>query len=63
MKKAIVIDLALSSLGSRKGEQMKEASLSELNQHLAEGWTVLHSFPMSGTQSYYSATVVILERE
>ena len=64
MKKAIVVALEINQLTGRKREQACESALAELNQHLAEGWNVVHSFPMSGTGNLVcSASVVILEKD
>lgn len=64
MKKAIVISIDINALGGKKGAQEREEALRELNQHLEEGWNVLHSFPMSGTgHTLQSATIIVLEKE
>ena len=63
MRKAIVVSLDVNALCGRKAAQESEEALRELNQHLAEGWNVIHSFPMSGTGNIIrSASVVILEK-
>ena len=63
MKKAIVVALDVDALSGRKKEQAAAEALSELNQLLAEGWDVIHSFAMSGTgHAMHSASVVILEK-
>ena len=49
MRKAIVVALDVTAFSGRKKEQASEDALGELNQHLAEGWNVIHSFSMSGT--------------
>ena len=64
MRKAIVVALDVTKFSGRKKEQASEEALGDLNQHLAEGWNVVHSFSMSGTgNSMCSASVVILEKE
>jgi hypothetical protein len=64
MRKAIVVSLDVTAFSGRKKEQATENALGELNQSLAEGWNVVHSFPMSGTgNSMCSASVVILEKD
>ena len=64
MRKAIVVVLDVHDLGGRKKEKAAEEALSELNRYLAEGWNVVHSVPMSGTEhSMLSASVVILEKD
>ena len=63
MKKAIVVSLDVNEISGRKKDVEIEAALGELNQHLAEGWDVVHSFPMSGTGNIMrTASVVILEK-
>ncbi|MCP4776026.1 MAG: hypothetical protein GY880_17490, partial [Planctomycetaceae bacterium] len=49
MKKSIIVSLGLASFGGRKWDQEKQDSLIELNEHLADGWDVVHAFPTSGT--------------
>lgn len=64
MRKAIVVALDVTAFSERKKEQASEDALGELNQYLAEGWKVVHSFPMSGTGNLMrSASVVILEKD
>lgn len=64
MRKAIVISLEVNALGGKKEAQECEEALQELNQHLEEGWNVIHSFPMSGTGHVMrSATIVVLEKD
>ena len=64
MRKAIVVALDVNALGGRKKEQASEQALSELNQYLAGGWKVVHSFAMSGNgNTILSASVVILEKD
>lgn len=64
MRKAIIVAIDLSELNGSKREKQSNDALRELNQHLADGWNVVHSFPMSGTgHTYFSASVVILEKE
>jgi hypothetical protein len=64
MRKAIVVALDVNALSGRKREKATEDALSELNQYLAEGWKVIHSFPMSGTgHTICSASIVILEND
>lgn len=64
MRKAIVVAMDVNALNGRKKEQTSEEALSELNQYLAGGWKVVHSFPMSGTgHSMCSVSVVILEKD
>ena len=63
MRKAIVVTLDINALSGKKKDLEAEEALSELNQHLAEGWIVDHAFPMSGTgNTIRSASVVILEK-
>ncbi len=62
MKKAIIVSLDLSVFGGRKEAQKHQDALSELNEHLADGWDVAHAFPTSGTDSCHSASIVILEK-
>ena len=64
MRKAIIVTININELYGRKKKQSTESSLEELNQHLAKGWKVVHSFAMSGTgHTLVSATVVILEKD
>ena len=64
MRKAIIVVIDVTAMRGRQKEKAAEESLGELNQHLAEGWAVVHSFPMSGTgNSVCSASVVILEKD
>ena len=64
MSKAIIVSLDINALNGRKRDQSSESALAELNRHLAEGWKVVHSFPMSGTgHTLYSVSVVILEKD
>ncbi|BCX47722.1 hypothetical protein HAHE_16300 [Haloferula helveola] len=64
MKKAIVVAMDVNALSGKKKEQASESALGELNRHLAEGWNVIHSFPMSGTGNpICSASVVVLEKD
>ena len=63
MRKAIVVALDVTAFSGRKKEKASAEALGELNEHLAEGWDVIHSFPMSGTgNTLCSASVVILEK-
>ena len=63
MREAIAVALDINALAGKKGEQASESALGELNQYLAEGWKVVHSFAMSGTGNIvHSASVVILEK-
>ena len=64
MRKAIVVALDINACIGRKQEQIAADALGELNRHLAEGWQVSHSFPMSGTgHTMHSASVVVLEKD
>ena len=64
MRKAIVVALDISAFSGRKKDKAAEEAIEELNQYLADGWTVGHSFPMSGTgNTMLSASVVILEKD
>ncbi|MCP4193693.1 MAG: hypothetical protein GY768_24030 [Planctomycetaceae bacterium] len=64
MRKAMIVALDVTAFRGRKKEQAYENALGELNQHLAEGWDVVNTFPMSGTgNSMCSAAVVILKKE
>ena len=64
MKKAIVVSLAINELGGRKHDKEVEEALADLNRHLEDGWTVVHSIPMSGTgHGMRTASVIILEKE
>ena len=62
MEKAIVVVLYVPKAHSKKNKERTE-SLEELNQHLAEGWRVKHSFAMGGTDSMFAASLVILDRD
>ncbi|MDG1510808.1 MAG: hypothetical protein P8L78_14715 [Mariniblastus sp.] len=62
MKKSIIVSLGLATFGGRKWDQEKQDSLVELNEHLADGWDVVHAFPTSGTDSHCSLSIVILEK-
>lgn len=65
MEKAIVVVLyALEAHHKRhKKSNERSESLEELNQHLAEGWRVKHSFAMGGTASHFASSLVILDRD
>ena len=64
MKKAIVVAIEVNDLMGRKRDQAAAEALGELNDHLAQGWNVSHSFPMSGTgHTLCSVSVVILEKD
>ena len=63
MRKAIIVALDVNAILGRKKEQACQEALSQLNQYLADGWKVDHSFPMSGTgHGIHSASVVVLEK-
>ena len=63
MRKAIVVTLDVNDLSGRNRKEYSEEALSELNQHLAEGWQVVSSCPMSGTShKLYSVGIIILEK-
>ncbi len=63
MEKAIIVVLDVAMSVKRRDEASAEA-LVELNQCLADGWTVKHSFAMGGTgHSLVSASLVILEKD
>lgn len=62
MKKAIIVSIDLTKFKGRKWEQENQDSLLELNEHLADGWDVVHAFPTSGADSYCTACIVILEK-
>ncbi|MGY8750239.1 MAG: hypothetical protein ACKVHR_19535 [Pirellulales bacterium] len=64
MRKAIIVALDITAFSGRKKEQATEDALRELNQYLAEGWKVIHSFPTSGTGNVMcSASIIILEKD
>lgn len=64
MRKAIVVTLDILGLSGRKREQVSEEDLRELNEHLAQGWQVVHSIPMSGSgNASRSVSIVILEKD
>ena len=63
MRKANLVTLDANDLSSRNRAKSSEEALSELNQHLAEGWQVVNSCPMSGTShKMYSVGIMILEK-
>jgi hypothetical protein len=63
MRKAIVVKLDVNDLSGRNRAKSSEEALSELNQHLAEGWQVVNSCPMSGTShKMHSVGIIILEK-
>ena len=59
MEKAVIVSVNLV-----KGHQEKEYenALKELNEHLAQGWSVKTTGPMSGTALARSCGLVILEK-
>ncbi len=60
----MIVTVNVNDLTGKKRERAAESALSDLNRHLAEGWQVVHSFPMSGTGHILcSMSVVILEKE
>lgn len=62
MKKSIIVSLDLTRFGGRKWDQEKQDSLIELNEHLADGWDVVHAFPTSGAGGHCTVCIVILEK-
>ena len=63
MKKAILVAIDVHDLSGKKKDQAAETALAELNEHLAAGWEVVHSVPMSGTgHTIITASIVILEK-
>ena len=63
MEKAIIVVLDVAQC-MKKPERASSDALAELNQHLAEGWRVKHSYGMGGTgHNLISTSLVILERD
>ena len=47
MEKALIVVLDVSQCAKKPGSATSDA-VTELNQHLAEGWRVKHSYAMGG---------------
>lgn len=49
-------------MGERDRKGTQQESLEALNQHLAQGWKVVHAYPMSGHATDVAVSLVILEK-
>ncbi len=64
MRKAIIILVDINALSGRKHDEEEKRALGELNDHLKDGWSIEHSFPMSGTgNNILSSSVVVLHKD
>lgn len=63
MQKAIVVRYDLPA-GLKDHLDSQEKAVSELNDHLKNGWIVKHAFPMSGhSYNLASISLVIIEKD
>ena len=63
MKKAIIVYLSVSdAYRPKKRPDVVNEALKELNEHLAEGWSVEHSSPLGTGNEFIGCNLVILEK-
>ena len=63
MEKAIIVYVAIAEPHKIKNrESALTDSLKELNDHLADGWSVKQSYPMGGGSEIAACSLVIMEQ-
>lgn len=60
MEKAVIVAV---DLAGRKKEEAQREALAELNRLLVEGWSVKTISAMGGTETYQSASLVVLHKD